>query len=66
VVATFRGLSLGLAPVGALLGGLLAEAVGLRPTLIVFSAGVLVPIFVMLFSPIPGTKSFPQRAEGQT
>ncbi|HLX48817.1 MAG TPA: MFS transporter [Streptosporangiaceae bacterium] len=62
VVATFRGLSLGLAPVGALFGGLLAEAVGLRPTLIVFAVGVLVPIFVMLFSPIPGTRSFPQPA----
>lgn len=62
VVATFRGLSLGLAPFGALIAGLLAETVGLRPTLIIFSIGVLIPIFVMLFSPIPATRSFPQPA----
>lgn len=60
VVATFRGLSLGLAPVGALAGGFLAEAIGLRATLLVLVIGVLVPIFVMLFSPIPGTTKFPE------
>jgi MFS family permease len=62
VVATFRGLSLGLAPVGALAGGFVAEAIGLRPALLVLVIGALVPIFVMLFSPIPATKTFPQPA----
>jgi MFS family permease len=59
VVATFRGLSLGLAPVGALAAGLLAQAVGLRLILFIFALGVLAPIAVMWFSPIPQTKKFP-------
>lgn len=62
VVATFRGLSLGLAPIGALVAGFAAQAAGLRPTLIVFAIGTLIPIFVMAFSPIPGTKTFPKPA----
>jgi MFS family permease len=60
VVAAFRGLSLGLAPVGALVGGFAAAAIGLRPTLIIFAVGVLVPIFIMFFSPIPQTTTFPE------
>lgn len=60
VVATFRGLSLGLAPVGALVAGLLAQAVGLRLILFIFALGVLAPIVVMWFSPIPATKQFPE------
>ncbi|MBV9823023.1 MAG: MFS transporter [Actinobacteria bacterium] len=59
VVATFRGLSLGLAPVGALLAGVLAQAVGLRLILFIFAIGVLAPIVVMWFSPIPRAKTFP-------
>lgn len=62
VVATFRGLSLGLAPVGALVAGVLAEVVGLRLVLLVFAIAVLVPIAVMWFSPIPGTRKFPEPA----
>ena len=60
VVAAFRGLSLGLAPVGALIGGFLADAIGLRPTMIILAVGVLIPIFIMFFSPIPQTKTFPE------
>jgi MFS family permease len=60
VVAAFRGLSLGLAPVGALLGGLLAAAIGLRLTLGILVIGVLVPILIMFFSPIPQTRKFPE------
>jgi MFS family permease len=66
VVATFRGLSLGLAPLGALVAGLVAEYVGLRPVLIVFAIGVLVPIAVMWFSPIPSTRKFPEPANSGT
>src|SRR6185437_12804031 len=62
VVATFRGLSLGLAPIGALVAGFAAQVAGLRPTLIVFAIGTLIPIFVMAFSPIPATKTFPKPA----
>lgn len=59
VVATFRGLSLGLAPVGALVAGVLAQALGLRLILFIFAIGVLAPIVVMWFSPIPRAKTFP-------
>jgi MFS family permease len=62
VVATFRGLSLGLAPVGALVAGVVAQFAGLRPVLLVFAIGVLVPIVVMWFSPIPATRKFPEPA----
>jgi MFS family permease len=61
VVATFRALSLGLAPVGALLAGLLGAAIGLRPTMWVLAVGALIPIAVIYFSPIPGTRQFPGR-----
>jgi hypothetical protein len=54
VVATFRGLSLGLAPVGALISGVLGGAIGLRLAL-----GVLAPPLVILFSPVAGTRAFP-------
>lgn len=62
VVATFRGLSLGLAPVGALLGGVLAAGVGTQPMLLVFAVGVLAPILVMALSPLPRTTTFPEPA----
>jgi predicted MFS family arabinose efflux permease len=64
VVATFRGLSLGLAPVGALAAGFLGgdDVLGLHPTMWIFAIGVLIPIFVILFSPIPGTREFPKPA----
>lgn len=65
VVATFRGLSLGLAPLGALGAGLLAQpgVLGLRTTMWICAIGVLIPIAVIAFSPIPGIKKFPSPAE---
>lgn len=62
VVATFRGLSLGLAPLGALLSGFLAAGIGLRPTLYILAIGILIPPLVVAFSPIPGTRKFPAPA----
>jgi MFS family permease len=59
VVATFRGLSLGLAPVGALLSGFLAAGIGLRPTMYILAIGILIPPVVIALSPIPGTRKFP-------
>ena len=62
VVATFRGLSLGLAPIGALAAGLLGEAIGLRPTMWILAIGVLIPIAVVALSPIPAIRRFPGQA----
>lgn len=59
VVATFRGLSLGLAPVGALISGALGTAIGLRTTMWLLALGLLLPSVVLLFSPLPGTRKFP-------
>ncbi|MFD0746133.1 MFS transporter [Phytohabitans flavus] len=59
VVGTFRGLSLGLAPLGALAAGFLGAAVGLRPILLVFAIGVLIPIVVMAVSPLPRLRELP-------
>lgn len=60
VVATFRGLSLGLAPVGALASGLLGAAIGMRPTMYILAFGLLLPPLIMFLSPLPGTRKFPE------
>jgi MFS family permease len=61
VVATIWSLGLVPAPLGALLGGVLGEAIGLRPTLIVAAAiGALVPILLLFFSPIPRLRRMPE------
>jgi MFS family permease len=63
VVGTFRGLSLGLAPLGALAAGFLGAAIGLRPIMLVFALGVLTPIAVMAASPLPRLKELPKPVE---
>ncbi|MEU6076826.1 MFS transporter [Micromonospora sp. NPDC047074] len=63
VASAFRGLSLGLAPLGAFAAGASAEIWGIRPVLVVFGLFLVVPIFVYLFSPIPGLKTLPEPAE---
>lgn len=62
VVGSFRGISLGLAPLGALVAGLLGTGIGLRPTLWVYAIGVLTPIAVMAFSPLPRLRELPEPA----
>jgi MFS family permease len=62
VVGSFRGISLGLAPLGALVAGILGAGIGLRPTLLVFALGVLIPIAVMALSPLPRLKELPEPA----
>ena len=48
VVASMRFVSAGVQPVGALLGGLLGEAVGLRPTMAIAAFGSLLAPLVLL------------------
>lgn len=61
VVATIWSLGLVPAPLGALLGGVLGSAVGLRPTLLVAAMiGGMVPILLILFSPIPRLRTMPE------
>jgi MFS family permease len=61
VVATIWSLGLVPAPLGALLGGVMAGVIGLRPTLLVATViGALVPVLLLLFSPIPRLKEMPE------
>lgn len=60
VVATFHGLSLGLAPLGAVAAGFLGNAIGLRQTMFVLAIAVLIPPIVVWLSPLPATRTFPE------
>jgi len=61
VVATIWSLGLVPAPLGALLGGVLGGAIGLRPTMLGAAAiGAFVPILLLLFSPIPRLREMPE------
>ncbi|NUP65524.1 MAG: MFS transporter [Nonomuraea sp.] len=56
--ASVRFLAWGALPLGALLGGLLAQEIGVRATLWVCMAGRLLSIVPLLFSPLPGLRAF--------
>jgi MFS family permease len=60
--ATYRTLTYGFIPLGAALGGLLGEAVGLHATLVVATVGIaLAPLWVLL-SPVRRLRSLDQVA----
>lgn len=59
VASAFRALSLGLAPIGALIAGVLASAFNTRTALVVLGIGLLVPIYVYIASPIRTLHSVP-------
>jgi predicted MFS family arabinose efflux permease len=50
--ASMQFLTGGIAPLGALLGGWLGEVIGMRPTLLIAFAGLLLGILCLIFSPI--------------
>lgn len=54
--ATMRFLVWGTMPVGALMGGALGEAIGLRPAIAVFAIGELLGFLWLLPSPVPGLR----------
>jgi predicted MFS family arabinose efflux permease len=57
VTAGGHVLEYGLLPVGALLGGLLAEVIGIRQALLVAAAGMTCGLGWLIWSPIPGLRS---------
>ena len=59
---TFRFVNYGIRPIGALLGGLLGSAIGLRPTLWIATAGALLNVFWLVFSPVPRLREQPEEA----
>jgi predicted MFS family arabinose efflux permease len=62
-VGTHRTLNYGVRPLGALLGGFLGSAIGLRPTLWIATAGAVLGVVWLLFSPVPGLRELPAQAE---
>jgi len=73
--ASYRFFTYGAVPLGALLGGFLGDAIGLRPTLFVGAAGLLLSLLWIASSPVPRLRSLdelaphiatrPSRAESQ-
>ena len=55
--ASMGFLMAGMLPVGALLGGLLGQALGLRATITLAAIGSLLSAGWILFSPVPGIRS---------
>ncbi|MCT2581927.1 MFS transporter [Actinophytocola gossypii] len=63
VVASLRAMSLAMVPVGALLGGVLADVFGVEPVLWAASIGALAPVLVYATSVIPGIRELPSEEE---
>ncbi|MDT0215487.1 MFS transporter [Rothia sp. ARF10] len=57
VVGAFSTVNYGIRPLGAVLGGLLGEWVGIGPTMVVAAAGGTLSVLWLLGSPIPGTRT---------
>jgi MFS family permease len=58
--ASYRFIAWGTVPLGALLGGVLGSALGLRPTLFVGAIGVFASALWIVFSPIRGLREMPK------
>ncbi len=63
--ASMRFLVWGSIPIGALLGGLLGEWIGLRPTLVVGAVGMLLAVSSVFFSPVRTLQEHPEPVEGE-
>jgi predicted MFS family arabinose efflux permease len=61
--ATVRFLNWGPIPLGAFVGGLLGETIGLRPTLWVAAAGSLLPAVPLLLSQVRSLQDLPSAPE---
>jgi MFS family permease len=63
VTGAYSVVNYGVRPLGALLGGSLAGAIGLRPTLWIAAAGALLGVLWLLPSPVPRLQGLPDTAE---
>jgi MFS family permease len=59
VSGAYRTVNYGIRPLGAVVGGLLATLVGLRPTLLIGAAGGALALLWVLASPVPHIRSLP-------
>lgn len=58
----FRFVNYGVRPVGALIGGALGAAIGLRPTLWIATVGAVAGALWLLPSPVPALRELPEEA----
>jgi predicted MFS family arabinose efflux permease len=63
VTGAYMLVNFGVRPLGALAGGWLGSAIGLRPTLWIATAGALAGVLWLLPSPVPGLRELPSSAE---
>ncbi|MBM0238769.1 MFS transporter [Micromonospora sp. ATA32] len=59
-----RTVNYGIRPIGALLGGALGTTLGVRPALWIATAGALVGVLWVLFSPVRTLRDLPAQADG--
>jgi hypothetical protein len=57
--AAFNTVNYGVRPIGALLGGALGGAIGLRPALVLMAAGAVLGVLWLLASPTPRLREQP-------
>ena len=62
ITGAHRVINYGVRPIGALLAGLLGEAVGLRPTLWIAAGGATLAILWLIPSPVPALRELPEQA----
>ncbi|MCM0674017.1 MFS transporter [Micromonospora phytophila] len=65
VTGARRTVNYGIRPIGALLGGVLGTALGVRPALWIATAGAVAGVLWVLFSPVPHLRGLPERADDQ-
>jgi MFS family permease len=63
--ASYRTVSYGAIPIGALLGGAIAQVFGLREALLVAGAGLLLAPLIVVFSPLPRIRELPRSVAAQ-
>lgn len=61
--ATMNFIAVGIVPVGGVLGGLLGERIGLRPTLVLAALGEILAVLWLFFSPLRTLREQPALAE---
>ncbi len=66
VSASFQLLVMGVAPLGALVGGGLAQVIGVRMTLLIASLGIILAVVWVIFSPVRALSTRPEHAEIET
>jgi len=63
VVGAWRFVNMGIRPIGALVGGALGAAIGVRETLFVASVGALCGVLWLIGSPVLRLREMPESAE---